>query len=236
MAYLQVTTATLPPLSTKESRRRCAQAQRAYREGRSLKHQKRAGLSKEDLQQVNIFRELGLDYTCLAPKERYPVIARMVEGRRADTLSPSALNFLRDNLDAHATFRDGRQVITFAQSGESKRKGINDMNLVSEVVSASGESRKVVKSVLDNLQAYICDQLKEERRVRIPGLGILALKYSPPREKRKGVSPFSGEPMVFKARPASNKLKFRVCKELKDFCAVLPAVAPKKKKAKKTAK
>lgn len=49
----------------------------------------------------------------------------------------------------------------------------------------------------------------------IPGLAKCTVKRKPATKARKGVNPFTGEAMIFKAKPARNVVKIRPLKQLK---------------------
>ena len=51
----------------------------------------------------------------------------------------------------------------------------------------------------------------------IPGLIKLRVHKKPARKARRGVNPFTGEEMMFKAKPATNVVKFRALKALKEM-------------------
>jgi len=51
----------------------------------------------------------------------------------------------------------------------------------------------------------------------IPGLLKLRVVKKPARKARKGVNPFTGEEMMFKAKPASKAVKATTLKALKDM-------------------
>ena len=53
--------------------------------------------------------------------------------------------------------------------------------------SMAGEVPKsAVKKMYEVLVLEIAAGLKKERRVRLPGIGILSVRYRPPKAKRKG--------------------------------------------------
>ena len=51
----------------------------------------------------------------------------------------------------------------------------------------------------------------------IPGLMKLRVVKKPATKARKGINPFTGEEMMFKAKPASKAVKATVLKGLKDM-------------------
>jgi nucleoid DNA-binding protein len=103
------------------------------------------------------------------------------------------------------------------------------MNIFKTVAEKTEQKSKLVRMIYEAVVAQVNQGLKKDRRFRLPGLGILAVKYKPARKARKGINPFTKQPTVFKAKPASNKLKFRPSKEMKEFVNKLEKVAPKKR-------
>ena len=51
----------------------------------------------------------------------------------------------------------------------------------------------------------------------VPGLMKLMVKSKPATKARKGVNPFTGEEMMFKAKPARRTVKVRPLKKLKEM-------------------
>lgn len=51
----------------------------------------------------------------------------------------------------------------------------------------------------------------------LPGLAKCVVKHKPATKARKGVNPFTGEEMMFKAKPARNVVKIRPLKKLKEM-------------------
>jgi nucleoid DNA-binding protein len=45
----------------------------------------------------------------------------------------------------------------------------------------------------------------------------MTVKNAPARKARKGINPFTGEPTIFKAKPASRKVKVTALKALKEM-------------------
>jgi nucleoid DNA-binding protein len=52
---------------------------------------------------------------------------------------------------------------------------------------------------------------------KVPGLMTIKVVNKPATKARKGINPFTGEPTVFKAKPASRKIKIVAMKGLKDI-------------------
>lgn len=78
-------------------------------------------------------------------------------------------------------------------------------------------TKRQVADVFDTLNAIVAADLKKGTPVNIPGMMKLTVKKKPATKARKGINPFTGEPTVFKAKPASKQVKIRPLKALKDM-------------------
>jgi nucleoid DNA-binding protein len=87
------------------------------------------------------------------------------------------------------------------------------------VAEETGLTRKQVAGVLTSMNGMIEKSLKRNGVFAIPGLVKLKVARKPATKARQGVNPFTGETMMFKAKPASNKVKALALKNLKDMVA-----------------
>ena len=87
------------------------------------------------------------------------------------------------------------------------------------ISTQTGLTRKQVAAVFESLDAMIGKSLKREGVFVIPGLLKLKVAKKPATKARKGVNPFTGEEMMFKAKPASKKVKAIALKNLKSMVA-----------------
>ena len=78
-------------------------------------------------------------------------------------------------------------------------------------------SRKQVGSVFDSLNGVIKKSLRGNGLFTLPGLLKLKVVKKPATKAREGVNPFTGEKMIFKAKPASKKVRAMPLKNLKGF-------------------
>lgn len=89
------------------------------------------------------------------------------------------------------------------------------------IAEATGLSKRDVSNVFDAL----ADQIKKAVGSRgpkvftIPGICKIVVQHKPATKERQGTNPFTGEPTVFKAKPARNVVKVRPLKKLKDMAA-----------------
>jgi DNA-binding protein HU-beta len=89
---------------------------------------------------------------------------------------------------------------------------------VAEIAERSGITKKQATAVLEAMNAVIVTQLADKGpgEVTIPGLLKLNVVNKPATPERQGINPFTKEPTVFKAKPASRSVKARPVKALKD--------------------
>lgn len=78
-------------------------------------------------------------------------------------------------------------------------------------------SRKEVGAVFESLHGVIKKSLKGTGLFTMPGLMKMKVVKRPATKAREGVNPFTGEKMVFKAKPASKKVRVMPLKALKGF-------------------
>ena len=77
-------------------------------------------------------------------------------------------------------------------------------------------SRKDVKNLLEAITDVGHAELKKNGIFVIPGLVRMVVVKKPATKERKGINPFTGEPTVFKAKPARKVIKARPVKAAKD--------------------
>ena len=86
--------------------------------------------------------------------------------------------------------------------------------LVDQLATKTGATKKHIKETLELLgEAVIANE-----KVALP-FGIFKRKKTAARKARKGVNPFTGEPMTIKAKPATSVLKFTPSKDTKEKVA-----------------
>merc|ERR1719453_1542798 len=65
--------------------------------------------------------------------------------------------------------------------------------------------------------SVVSTELKKSGSFKVAGMLKLKLKVRPAQPARKGVNPFTKEPCVFKAKPASKTVRGLSLKKLKDL-------------------
>jgi nucleoid DNA-binding protein len=76
-------------------------------------------------------------------------------------------------------------------------------------------SRKQVAAVFDSLNGVIRKSLRSNGLFTMPGLLKMKVVKKPATKAREGINPFTGEKQMFKAKPASKKVRAMPLKALK---------------------
>jgi DNA-binding protein HU-beta len=78
-------------------------------------------------------------------------------------------------------------------------------------------TKKQVGAVFDSLSATIKKSLRGHGIFTMPGLLKMKVVKKPATKAREGINPFNGQKMMFKAKPASKKVRIAALKHLKEF-------------------
>jgi DNA-binding protein HU-beta len=100
-------------------------------------------------------------------------------------------------------------------------KTLTKSALIQAIVSSVGGDtpRKSVKAVLETLTKVGYRELKKSGLFVLPGFAKFVVVKRPARPARQGINPFTKEPTVFAAKPASKAVKARPVKAIKDAVA-----------------
>ena len=93
-------------------------------------------------------------------------------------------------------------------------------DILAAISKDTGLSKKQVGSVFESLGTVIKRSLKGHGLFTLPGLAKMKVVRKPATKAREGVNPFTGEKMVFKAKPASKKVRIMPLKNLKGMDAL----------------
>lgn len=99
------------------------------------------------------------------------------------------------------------------------KKAMTKTEIYSSIAERAGLSRKQVSAVFEGLQGLISNSLGKKGAgiFTVPGLLKLKVVRKPATKEREGVNPFTGEKMIFKAKPARNVVKALPLKNLKQM-------------------
>lgn len=100
-------------------------------------------------------------------------------------------------------------------------KPFTKTQFVGAISDQTGLTRKDVNSVLEVISEIIALHMRKHGPSAFSWPGIMKMKVvkKPATKARKGINPFTGEPTVFKAKPASRKVKILPLKQLKEMAA-----------------
>ncbi len=100
---------------------------------------------------------------------------------------------------------------------------VSDAFTKSELYSVLAErtelTKKQVGSVFEELSSVIEAHVKKSGpgKFTVPGLMKVVVRKVAAKKARKGINPFTGEETMFKAKPASRKVKIMPLKALKEM-------------------
>lgn len=99
------------------------------------------------------------------------------------------------------------------------RKPRTKSEIFGTIAEEVGITKREVADVFDVMQTMIAADLKKGSAgsFNVPGMMKVTVRRKPATRARKGVNPFTGEEMMFKAKPARNVVKIRPLKALKDM-------------------
>jgi nucleoid DNA-binding protein len=108
-----------------------------------------------------------------------------------------------------------------AKSKTKSTKKLTKGALIQTILEEMGEgwARKDVKKVLEALTDIGHQELKKRGEFVLPGFAKFVVIKKPARPAREGINPFTKEPTVFAAKPASKVVKARPVKAIKDAIA-----------------
>ena len=88
--------------------------------------------------------------------------------------------------------------------------------ILAQVSKETELSRKQVSEVFESLNGVIKKSLRGNGLFTLPGLLKLKVVKRPATKAREGTNPFTGEKMMFKAKPARKIVRARPVKAVKD--------------------
>ncbi len=106
-----------------------------------------------------------------------------------------------------------------AASKKAADKPPTKSQIMSHIADDTGLTRKDVSAVFDSLSGLIKKNIgrRGPGTFTVPGLMKIKVNKKPATKARKGTNPFTGEEMMFKAKPARRVVKVLALKNLKDM-------------------
>lgn len=106
-----------------------------------------------------------------------------------------------------------------AKRAKAAAKARTKTEIYRNIADSTELTRKQVAAVFDSMSTMIKKDLSSRGpgSFTIPGLLKVTVVKKPATKEREGVNPFTGEPTIFKAKPARRVVKARALKGLKDM-------------------
>ena len=156
----------------------------------------------------------------MAAKKRKPVRSAVKKAvkKPAKVLKKSSVKAKGRKMKASSSQSKPSLKLVRSNPVTSVDKPFTKGQLFTALADCSGLPRKVVSSVFEDLSSIIAAHLKKQGpgQFTLPGLVKMTLIQKPATKARKGINPFTGEEMMFKAKPARNVVKVRPLKALKE--------------------
>merc|ERR1711907_296881 len=99
---------------------------------------------------------------------------------------------------------------------KAMKAGMSQTGALAAVAETTGLKMKEVKGVVEAMMSVAVGELKKSGTFKLAGMLNMKLKNKPAQKARKGINPFTKEPCVFKAKPASKTVKCYAMKKLKE--------------------
>ncbi|MDA8561561.1 HU family DNA-binding protein [Gammaproteobacteria bacterium] len=101
------------------------------------------------------------------------------------------------------------------------KEALTKSGIVKAVMEMTGLAKKDAVAVFEALGTVIELHVKSRGpgKFTLPGLFKINVVNKPAKKAREGVNPFTGETVMFKAKPAHKVVKIRALRKLKDMVA-----------------
>jgi DNA-binding protein HU-beta len=100
--------------------------------------------------------------------------------------------------------------------GDAMATQLSKSQLIERISTSTEMSKRDVKNVMDSLVDVGHKELKKNGIFLVPGFAKFVVVKKPATKARKGTNPFTGEEMMFKAKPARKIVRARPVKAAKD--------------------
>ncbi len=112
-----------------------------------------------------------------------------------------------------------KKVVKVAPKIKAIKEPLTKSVMFSELAERTELSKKQITLVFEELQNLINGHVKRNAAgiFTLPGLLKIKVVRKPATKARKGINPFTGEPTIFKAKPARNVIKVQALKALKEM-------------------
>lgn len=102
-------------------------------------------------------------------------------------------------------------------SSKKVKKPTSKSELFTHIATKTDLKKRQVGAVFDELSKVIQRDIRQSGVFNLVGLMKIKVIRKPATKARKGINPFTKEPVVFKAKPARNAVKVQPLKSLKSM-------------------
>lgn len=145
----------------------------------------------------------------------------MVKKKRSTTSSTTAKKKKKTTTSATTAKKGKGKKTKSSTAAKTTRisKALTRSQQIAYIAEQTSLSKKDVTAVLECFEPMIASHLRGPGQITLAGLMKVVAIRKPATKARKGVNPFTGEPTVFKAKPARNVVRIRPLKKVKDLVA-----------------
>jgi len=117
--------------------------------------------------------------------------------------------------------KTAKKKVVAAKKVSTIKEPLTKSQLYAELSEATELKKKDIVLVFETLTDIINGHVKRNGAgiFTLPGLLKVKVVRKPATKARKGINPFTGEPTVFKAKPARNVVKIQPLKALKEMAS-----------------
>lgn len=114
-----------------------------------------------------------------------------------------------------------KKTVKAAAAGPAVKNRYSKTEIITSIADSAGLARKDVAAVIEGLDDLISRHISKRGcgEFVLPGLLKITTVNKPARKARKGINPFTGEEVMFKAKPASIAVKIRPLKRVKEMAS-----------------
>ena len=101
----------------------------------------------------------------------------------------------------------------------SVKDPLTKSGIIKALMDMNGHAKKDVSALLEGISTLIELHVKSRGpgKFTLPGLLKITVVKKPARPARKGINPFTGEEVMFKAKPAHKVVKIKALRALKEM-------------------
>ena len=150
-----------------------------------------------------------------APKK----VARKTTAKRKSTAAKRKTTSAKRKTTRTAKTVAKKPALSIVKGPISLKKAPTKTQLQTIIAERCGLSKKEVAAVFEQLELVVAAAVKKggAGSITIPGLVKFRRARKAARKARKGINPFTGEPMIIKARPATDVMRATLLKNAKEM-------------------